>query len=92
MSGFAVKPDGLETAAARLESAASEIDRFWDERDRWLEVGRLVGSFRVQRAVAVFCEYWSTALGSVSGDAAELAGRLVAAAGTYVATDDGVIR
>ncbi len=92
MSGFGVEPGSLELAVRRLEAAAWEIDRFWTERDRWLELGRLVGSDRVQRAMAVFCEYWSLALGSVSDDAAELAARLVAAAEGYATTDERVVR
>lgn len=91
MSGFGVEPGQLIRAAADLKSAAGEIERFSDERDLWLEAGRRVGSDRVQRSLAVFCEYWTLALRSLFDDSTLLAGRLNAAAETYEDTDRSVV-
>ncbi|MDH4117488.1 MAG: hypothetical protein OEZ14_11255 [Acidimicrobiia bacterium] len=92
MSGFEVTPDTLRRAATGLETATVEIDRFWGERDRWLEAGRLVGSDRVQRGLAVFCEYWGLALRRSLDDSNALAERLRAASDTYTEAEDEVVR
>ncbi len=91
MSGFSVGPDELVAAANGLRRAVDDVERFWVERDRWLELGRLVGSERVQRALAVFCESWAVPLRAASDDGELIADRLEVAALTYERVDGEVV-
>ncbi len=71
--------------------ATGEIDRFWYERDRWLATSRSLGSDRIQRAFAGFCEYWSVALRTALEDSAAIEMRLRTAADAYRATDESML-
>ena len=86
-----MQPEELRAAAGRLQAATGEIDRFWSERDRWLAAGRALGSDRIQRALATFCEYWSVALRSALDDSAVIEMRLRAAAHAYQTTDESMV-